>query len=76
MKIQNTGIPVLTGCQECGQPATIWEVYEDDDRRKKALTKFAACSFTCAILYFSLYCLIIKGVEFPPQNYVEHLKEM
>ena len=76
MKIKNTGIPVLTGCGNCGQPATLWEVYEDDDKCKGALTSFAACSFACAILYFSLYCLIILGVEFPPQNYVEHLKEV
>ena len=76
MKIKNTSIPVLTGCGNCGEPATLWEVYEDDDKRKGALTSFAACCLECAIRYFNLYCIIIHGVEFPPQNYVNHLKEV
>jgi len=74
MKIINTGIPVLTGCGNCGKPATLWEVYEDNDKRKGVLSSVAACSLDCAMRYFNLYAIVIKGVEFPPANYVEHLK--
>lgn len=72
MKIQNTGIPVLTGCEYCKeQEATLWDVFLDNG---DALTRVAACSNEHAVRYFGLLSIVIKGVEFPPQNYVEHLK--
>ena len=76
MKIRNTGIPVLTGCKYCGKQATLWELYDDDDGRKSARASVGACSKEQAERYFNLYCIVIKGVEFPPANYVEHLKEV
>jgi len=74
MKITNTGIPVLTGCQYCGEQATLWEVYEDDDRRKGSLAKVAACSSECAGRYFGLYSIVIRNIEMPPMAYINHLK--
>jgi len=55
--------PTKTGCWLCGQPAHIFSWFEDDDRRKKAKAKVAACCSGHAADYFNKLNKINGGVK-------------
>ena len=58
---QNKYVKPKTSCWLCGDPAIIFELYLDDDGRRKPLAKIAACSKDHAEQYFKKFQLIING---------------